>query len=169
MVVVLSWTGIALAAILPVLPFSPVTTRVRAPAVVRAVLPEGWAFFTRDAREARMFVRAWRGGAWVPLTRAPHGEPRNRFGFDRTSRAQGVEAGLLLARVPSGAWRACRGTDAACATAAGAALSLRNTSPSPTLCGDIMVVMRPPVPWAWSRLMEETGMRAHALRVRVTC
>lgn len=77
-------------------------------------LPQGWAFFSRDAREQDLYLWRWSDGRWQPASRAPHGEPRNLFGFARASRSQRAEAAALAGSVPDSLWSDCRAADTQC-------------------------------------------------------
>jgi antimicrobial peptide system SdpA family protein len=131
--------------------------------------PEGWAFFTRDPREARMFVFARDGGGWRSALLAPHGQPHNLMGWNRKSRAQGVEAALLVDGTSREAWRPCEGRLDACLDALGPGMATRNRSPRPTLCGTVAVVYRPPVPWAWLPQRDRVQMPSRILPLEVSC
>src|SRR5438094_1471433 len=71
---------------------------------LQAVVPEGWGFFTRDPREARLLPYVREAGAWRAAREGPHGEPREGFGFNRPARAPGVWLGLLGTSIPAQAW-----------------------------------------------------------------
>jgi antimicrobial peptide system SdpA family protein len=144
----------------------PLYTQIRP--IVRSVIPEGWAFFTRSPREERMAPYVLRDGRWTDVHAAPHAEPQHLFGLNRISRAQGVELGLLYGAVPSTAWTSCRGTDPArCLDGSTIALTLRNLSPDPTICGDVGLVRQEPVPWAWAH--STTVMPIKYARLTVQC
>jgi len=145
------------------LPFS-----TPARALVHMVVPEGWAFFTRDPREERLFPYVQRDGHWVSVHAAPHAEPQHAFGLDRVSRAQGVELGMLFGSVPTPAWTTCASRDLeACLSSAPTGLTIRNTSPDPTICGDAAIVRQEPLPWAWAHTA--TVMPIKFARMVVRC
>src|SRR5438128_10089648 len=62
---------------------------------LQAVVPEGWGFFTRDPREARLlpYVREADGGRAAPGGR--YGGPRNARGSCAADSAQGAALGLI--------------------------------------------------------------------------
>lgn len=168
---VLSGVGGTLAAYAthPVLPFSPLRLPYADKVNPSIWMPEGWAFFTRDAREedTRMFLRE--GGQWRNASEAPHFRPENLFGLDRTSKGQGVELGLLVQKVSSESRRECKEAPIICLERAPAALTIENTAPRPTLCGQVGLVFQKPVPWAWSRAARPVVMPSRILRLEVKC
>jgi antimicrobial peptide system SdpA family protein len=132
-------------------------------------LPEGWAFFTRSPRESDLVSYTRDGsGAWRLALLAPHSEFRNVLGFARASRAQGVEMGTLTGILRKDDWRECRSPVAECLERA-PALAATNVSPVPSLCGDVGLVRRPPVPWAWSGSGREITMPGTVVRLEVAC
>ncbi|MFD7285667.1 SdpA family antimicrobial peptide system protein [Streptomyces sp. NPDC059863] len=119
---------------------------------VRVVTPQGWAFFTKSPRDAKITV--WSedsGGVWRDAMLAPHSEPRNFFGLNRKSRAQGVELGQLQARVKADAWIPCEDRPlATCLAEAKSPIEVNTPVPEPLLCGRIGVTRQEVLPWAWA-------------------
>ncbi|MFI6457949.1 SdpA family antimicrobial peptide system protein [Streptosporangium amethystogenes] len=168
----LGWTALILYVVIGQLP----SAALRLPAqrtvseAARLVAPQGWAFFTKSAREPRETLwRASATGAWQPVTLGPHAEPRNLWGFDRRSRAEGVERGILLAAVPADRWRDCRSEVTGCLGLPGAAVPVRNPSPDPILCGTLEVTRQKPLPWAWADAATHTHMPVSVVRLEVAC
>ena len=137
---------------------------------LQALIPEGWGFFTRDPREARLlpFVRGADG--WRAASEGPNGEAWNAFGFNRAARAQGVEMGLLEFTIPTDAWKDCNEEIAICLDKLPASMPLSNPTPRPTLCGEVGFAHRDTVPWAWAASTpDETAMPSKVVRVNVKC
>lgn len=131
--------------------------------------PEGWAFFTRSAREPKLLTyRRAEGGRWLSADLGPHSLPSNLFGLDRKSRAQGVEIALLLGNIHKDGVVDCRDVITACLEPL-PALPIRNTSPAPSLCGDVGIAQQEPLPWAWSAAAAETTMPSRVVRLSITC
>ncbi|GGZ86760.1 hypothetical protein GCM10010329_03280 [Streptomyces spiroverticillatus] len=147
---------------------------------VANLAPQGWAFFTKSARDAEVLPYGRTGeGSWGSLLLAPHAAPRNAFGLDRGSRSQGIEIALLLDRASEKDWRECgegggSGPDGCLAGSDGGAAAppvrrVENPSPSPTLCGRVALVQEKPVPWAWRDLVPERLTPERLLTLDVTC
>lgn len=163
------WGAIFLFVLVHSLPHNPVGGAIPDRIGIRIFIPEGWAFFTKDPRDRQFQVFSERGGRWVPAMRMPVARPGNLFGIDRAARAQGVELGMILQKVPDAAWAECASDDAVCLRAASADFEIRNDLPTPTLCGRIGIVLREPVPWAWRSSRDEIHMPALAARLRIRC
>jgi antimicrobial peptide system SdpA family protein len=136
---------------------------------IQQLLPQGWAFFTRNPREPDLLLFTLdRDGQWRDAMRPPHAEPRNAFGFARASRTQGVEAGVLISRLTDQRWQECRILPVDCLRRA-PTVTVANPTPKPTVCGDIGLVSQPPVPWAWSRSGRTVTMPSTVIRLVVSC
>ena len=136
--------------------------------------PESWRFFTRNPQEEQVAPYSRTGESWTPAS-SPGGSPRYLFGLDRAGRAQGVELGLLLEGMPKASFRACDDDEApeVCLSKTTKVFRLKNETPRPSLCGQIGVVSKKPVPWAWARLRAVSArtihMPARVLRLEVEC
>ncbi|MEU8204047.1 SdpA family antimicrobial peptide system protein [Streptosporangium sp. NPDC049046] len=136
---------------------------------ITTLTPQGWAFFTKSPREPQIGV--WQPantGGWQDARLGPHSEPRNVLGFNRRSRAQGLELGIMQTSVPADGWTACDGGDvASCLDRATSAVTISNIAPNPIHCGSVGLVQREPLPWAWAG--SDTAMPATVARLEVTC
>lgn len=137
---------------------------------VRRIAPEGWAFFTRDPREARNvpYVRA-ADGDWEEAHAGPHAHPRWAFGLNRSSRAQGVEVGLLYPSIPEEAWQDCDGPPERCLPSVPVTDQVDSDASEPTLCGDVAIVRQELPPWAWSVDGDPPVMPSEVARLEVRC
>lgn len=172
----LGWTTVTVYALHAALPYNPIKLPFADRVDIRLLLPEGWAFFTRDPRDDRMLPYL-RGpeARWARASRTPNFQPQNLFGIDRAARAQGVELGLLMEQAHEARRTACEGEPTVCLESAPVAEKVRNKSPNPTLCGQVGVVFQRAVPWAWSRTNQEKTpekkiiMPSKVLRLDVEC
>jgi antimicrobial peptide system SdpA family protein len=133
--------------------------------------PQGWRFFTRDPQEpgTELYVRS-ADGSWIPNEIGPESKASFLFGLDRRPRAQSIELGKLVTSVESDLYQPCDSAPERCLERmTPLAQSLQNRSPHPTLCGDLAIVRRKPVPWAWARSAETLNMPSTVIRIRVTC
>lgn len=132
----------------------------------RTVLPQGWAFFTKSPRDPDMGAWTETADGWQDARLGRHAE----FGFDRASRAQGVELGVLFYEARDIEPLECEGRTApACLAAAPVSAEVVNPGPSPTLCGRVGIVHESPVPFAWRDLYDTTHIVENALVLEVTC
>jgi antimicrobial peptide system SdpA family protein len=131
--------------------------------VARVLLPEGWAFFTRDPRRPSPVVYTPdRDGRWRP---AP-GRSRGPAGLDRRDRARSGEVAMLMNRLDGAAWTECDHEPAACLATA-RKTETANTATVRTLCGDVGIILQEVLPWAWNDL--PTVLPSRVARLTVTC
>lgn len=164
------WTVILGYSIHAALPINAIELPFGESVYARLWLPQGWKFFTRDPREddIKAFIRK-REGEWTNAMNGPNGSPSNFFGVSRVSRAQGIELGLLTTAVRKSAWQPCKEEPESCLEAASPLASMKNITPKPTLCGEVGLVLQPPVPWAWSKSADEITMPSKVIRIVVQC
>ncbi|MFI0774749.1 SdpA family antimicrobial peptide system protein [Streptomyces sp. NPDC021212] len=137
---------------------------------VTNMAPQGWAFFTKSPREAELVPYKKVRDSWKRNSLTPHSSPRNAFGLNRRSRAQGVEIALLLSAARKGDWHQCADSRQQCLTNYGApARRIHNRSPEPILCGTIGLLEEKPTPWAWRDLMPEPHSPERVMVLEVTC
>ncbi|WP_164878204.1 SdpA family antimicrobial peptide system protein [Microbacterium enclense] len=142
-----------------------VQSQVRA---AQAIAPQGWAFFTKSPRGPVPTAYRWDGDEWVSADRGPNAQLRWAFGLNRESRLTEFDMQTALAEVDESWWRDCPGRhdDAEC---------LSDTAPRPVasvghdlrLCGEVGLVRREPVPWAYREYVERTA--GQSLRLTVDC
>lgn len=131
--------------------------------VARALVPEGWAFFTRDPRRpSPVAYTTDRDGRW----RLAPGRSRGPAGLDKRDRARSAEIALLMDRLTGTAWTKCDREPAACLATA-RETETANTATVRTLCGDVGIVLQEVLPWAWNDL--PTVLPSRVARLTVTC
>ncbi|MDH6229326.1 MULTISPECIES: SdpA family antimicrobial peptide system protein [Streptomyces] len=135
------------------------------------ITPQGWAFFTKSAKDPQYAPYRMTDGTWRSAALTPHSKPSNFFGFDRASRSQGIEVALLLHQ-DNVRWTPCGDTstvDSCLRNAATEAVSTTNPSPSPTLCGRASVIEMKPVRWAWRHFSSERHTPERAAVWEISC
>lgn len=136
--------------------------------VVRAILPEGWRFFTKNGEEDNTFVYAHVGNEWVSAIEESPTSLHFLLGANRTGRYRGVEMGLITAALGKTAWTSCSGDPVSCLSEL-PVTSIGPVSNRPTLCHELGLVQQPPVPWAWARSQRPVVMPSKVARVVVSC
>lgn len=136
--------------------------------VVRTYVPQGWAFFTRDAREDRTRVFTLSDGTWH-LEGGPNGEPRYAFGLRRYARVQMGELNELVRLTDDDAWTECSGGWSDCLDESREVVRVTNPVAAPSLCGEVGAVTYEPVPWAWAASVGPEDMPARTVRWQVSC
>lgn len=137
---------------------------------MREVLPQGWAFFTRDPREAprEAYVKNEQG-RFVPATPGSNGDAVNLFGLSRRSRAQSIEMGMLIKEVAGSDWTRCRVDPGVCLADLPVIATVESRYPGGSLCGAVGLVEQRFVPWAWQEADEPIEMPSRVARLWVKC
>lgn len=134
----------------------------------QTIAPQGWAFFTKSPRGPVPTAYRWDGGEWVSADRGPNAQPRWAFGLNRESRLTEFDVQTALAEVDESWWLDCpRGDDDAACLTASAARPVASVGHDLRLCGEIGIVRREPVPWAYREFVERSA--GQALRLTVAC
>lgn len=139
--------------------------------VVRSIAPQGWSFFTRDARSANF--SAWRLTSSDKSVSAARlvDEQASWAGLNRIGRV--IDSQLMdLSGSLEGRWIACPTTSVnltACLTDASKAdeFRVRLRASSAQYCGPLLLVREEPIPWGYRNLVTE-GRRS-AAHVLVDC
>lgn len=166
-VVALGWGITAALAFVNSVTDSPLKPRPRDRTNIMTVLPEGWGFFTRDPREAHTFLYRRSDAGWEHVSQR-HADAANYFGFARLARVKMVETAALLDQVPSSRWSQFPAGAEPLALEL-QAVKVSNPAINPLLCGELLVVERPPVPWAWSTARVPVRMAGRAVGLSVAC
>lgn len=110
--------------------------------------PQGWAFYSKNPRESTYRVVYTKTGK--SATQFPNASPSNYFGFTREGRAQGIEAGRLVAGLHESKWMKTEDNPIEFGRHL-KPIKIKNDLQKPTLKGDILVYYEQPVPWNWAK------------------
>lgn len=139
--------------------------------IVQAFSPQGWAFFTRDPREAwhHTFTIDERNRLQPADVADYRGAPWR--GVDRTLRNRGIMTEQVAAQVPKDAWQPCRDTPRLClmdyqGPVVEAVLSANDTT---GLCGRLLIQEASTVPWAWRTSYQRVSNPSRIVVVNVRC
>lgn len=136
---------------------------------VNAIVPEGWAFFTKTPRTPEVLVFQRRADMTWRDVHAARLSEAGWLNLSRNARAQGVEIGLLLHGVPNDAWVACDEAVQGCLAGAPLSRTVRNVVAKPTVCGDVVFAQRKRVPWSFRRSTTPDDMPSIVVRLDVSC
>jgi antimicrobial peptide system SdpA family protein len=118
----------------------------------RSLLPEGFAFFTRDPREFQIVLYT-KDKIEVDLH---NGSPKFWFGLKRYPRAFNVELGQIFPVIAKKDWYNCQSGDMQCLNDDLLPLYvIKSEFPAPLILGDYYVRISDPIPWAWANTFNE--------------
>jgi len=163
------WTVATAYSVHPLLPANPIHLPLEENNFLIRLLPQGWAFFTRDPKslDSHAFVRS-PDAFWTPVPGPPRWWPYTPT-FSRRWKIPAVEIGLILDGLYDPQWQPCQDRPTDCLDSAPVVTPVENIRSRPVLCGEVGIVRQPPVPWAWSQTSDETIMPSDVLRLQVSC
>lgn len=165
------WGGVFVFALVGSTPDNPHRFSERGRVNLIAVLPEGWAFFTRDPKEPDYYVYQ-RSGAELTPVGVTNADPSNLFGLVRNLGTHSIQLAMLLQRIPESAWHPCESAPEVCLNdpaITDQVWSVSNPFLHPTLCGPLLARKQAPVPWAWGASRETIIMPSELLALDVSC
>ncbi len=131
-----------------------------------AIAPQFWGYFASPL-EDRMELFRLRSGRWVKAD-FPLSSPRNLFGLRRGPVLHGSELRTLLSEAPL-RWSEASLPQGELPEAASPGVPVRNLARRPELCGEVLVLERTPIPWAWGGSRRPVSMPVRYARLDVQC
>ncbi len=124
---------------------------------LKTFFPEGWAFFTRNAKEDYLDAYKFSDGHLYIIPGQRQAEIPNLFGLKRDSRAISVEYAYLLSKIKSentdSLWTECYFSDVDSLIRINKIKSynVMNFTNDPFLVDTVFIISQRTVPWAWSK------------------
>lgn len=138
------------------------------PRVVATLLPQGWGFFTRDAREATYTLWSRTSSGWSDTELSRETRAGYAFGADRAGRMVGVDLDYLVGRLDEKRWVKCSvGETASCLSEVKTATKVSLRAAQRDVCGVRGLVRASAVPWAYARFTREA--RTEVQVVEISC
>lgn len=133
------------------------------------IVPQGWAFFTRDPREAQITIYKIKNDSILKPYPQRHSSFNNFFGLKRTSSKILTELQLIKLKTSDSLYSDMKWNYQAHKYAKHTTKSFQyeNEVFDPILLGDFIVVYQKPVPWAWSKSMKEIEMPSKVIRYKI--
>ena len=141
---------------------------------VRITLPQGWAFFTKNAREDVFdLYRLNKSNQLIKIREARQASTLNMFGLKRTARAMGLEFSRIVQKVPAKDsvfgidYPDVPSVEKAIKEGSIKAIEISTSEKRPLLLGYIVIIKRKVIPWAWSSNYSEINYPINILFVNV--
>lgn len=168
-IVTFAWTAVIVGVGLTFASESPFWEMSKLRNQVVYLMPQGWAFFTRDPQEATDSVYEHGSAEWRKVAEF-RARSRSIGELFQRARIIHVELAHVLTQVRSNEWTQCVDGVASC-TARGSHshVVVENRSSFRNLCGSYLVERQPPVPWAWSSSRLELYMPSRIVQLDVRC
>lgn len=123
--------------------------------VVAELLPQGWAFFTRDPREPYVSLYQQQEQKWEQFNSTTVAGSEHLFGLDRSARTENYEIDVITSAIPPEEWAGCEEEPITyCLPESPVpSMSVQAHGEGLRFCGVIAVTTQEPVPWAWADLI----------------
>lgn len=141
---------------------SPATRRLQ----MLVLAPQFWGYFSEPLQD-RTEVYRLRGGTWVKAD-FPLSSPRNLLGLGRGPLLHSSELRSLMSEAPL-RWAEARAPESEVPEVASPPVPVRNLARQPQLCGEVLLLERSPVPWAWAGSRRTVSMPLRYARLDVQC
>lgn len=134
---------------------------------INSVAAQQFAFFTKDPKSE--FIAPF-SGEGDSLLATPQGDPNNLYGLSRKQRAQGPEISNLANKLTA-KFHDCGPTVEDCFRAAqsGTMHKINNTSPIPTACGEVVLIIVKPIPYEYRNEIDYMFEGSKSLKLLVDC
>lgn len=156
--------------VLVALPKTVLTSSWDSQGQLKAALPQGWAFFTRDPQASALMLYEARNQGAHRADSLPQSLPGNAFGLLRGQRSQDTEKAILSSEVKS--WTECGGMlPDACVEAArsAGAEAIDGVRRAPNFCGQFVVALSVPTPFPFRNVTPGEFRLTSAALVDVKC
>lgn len=132
-------------------------------------IPQGWAFFTRDPREAQITIYKIENDSILKPYPQRHSSFINLFGLKRTSSKVLTELQLLKLKAPDSLYSDVKWNYQINRFAKFTAkdYEYKNEIFDPILLGNFIIVYQKPVPWAWSKSIKKIKMPSKVIRLKI--
>jgi antimicrobial peptide system SdpA family protein len=145
---------------------SPLRPSVAGRTQMLAIAPQFWSYFAAP-RDKSLEVFRWRNQRWERAD-APLAAMVNVFGLRRTTMNHGAEFRRLVEQVGDG-WTSANLAVAQFPDPGEERVAVRNLARRPQLCGDVLIVERQAVPWAWARSSTRVELPTRFARLDIQC
>lgn len=152
-------------------PFNPIQGKLKFVKTIFNVTPQGWAFFTRDAREVQVYIYKIENSTLTKVNQK-HSNFDNFIGLSRKVSKLAIEMENVTGKIikkniaTQTTWNYDANITGKIPTKI---LTVENPIKSPILCGDYLIVYHEIPPWAWSTSRKKLKMPAEVIKLKILC
>jgi len=150
---------------------NPIKLNVNLENKIFTFVPQGWAFFTRNPREAQIVLYKRNEFNKFEEIDQRHACIGNLFGLNRSASKIMSELQLIKNKTNDSLYKNTQWnyqnniyTDVSIK-----AVSVKNQMKNPILCGEYIVIFQKAVPWAWCKSLYKIKMPAKIMKLNITC
>lgn len=133
--------------------------------------PQGWAFFTRNPREAQVIIYTKNTKNHYEEIQQRHSSYKNLFGLKRNASKIMSEMQFIKAKINDTLYKNTKWNFQSniYSNKKLEIITIDNQMKNPLLCGEYFIVYQKAVPWAWSSSIEKIKMPAKIIRLKINC
>jgi len=151
-------------------PFNPIQHKLDFVKEIYTYTPQGWAFFTRDAREEQVYIYEIDEEGELKKINQKHANTDNFFGISRKVSKMFAEVDIITSMIGKKkfyitTWNYDKNSYGEIPDNF---VEVKNPIKHPVLCGDYLLVYHKIAPWAWSN-NSKIKMPAKVIKIRVQC
>lgn len=152
-------------------PFNPIQNKLKVVKTIFNITPQGWAFFTKDAREEQVYIYKIVGKKLYKINQK-HANFDNFLGLSRQVSKLAIEVENVMGKVikknvaTSTYWNYDENVIGLIPINN---IEITNPITNPMLCGEYLFVYHKNVPWAWYSSNKNLKMPAKVIKIKVLC
>lgn len=167
-IIALVWGFVINLLIVSFAPYNPLTPSKSFRLELSLLAPQGWAFFTRNAREPNTFVYKKRKDKLVLIDFQKNSSRQNGYGVSRNARLLSVEITELLKQIDTSKWSSSSRASLTNQCNSAKTVEVVNYSVNPILKDTILIESREKIPWAWIKSYDKITMSSKTIKLYVT-
>ena len=145
---------------------NPIKTRFASFQILQNILPQGWAFFTKNAREAPIEVYQYSNSRVIIHPEHRQASLTNLLGFKRNARSMSVEFSYLMDKIENVKWSKYPQGKIIIHKPF---FDVDNLNKTPILNDTILLMKTNPIPWAWSKNRTRVKYPYEIIRLNIRC
>ncbi|MBN8640855.1 MAG: SdpA family antimicrobial peptide system protein [Flavobacteriales bacterium] len=162
------WTFCIQVLLVSFAPYNPLTPSKKFKVDVSLLAPQGWAFFTRNAREPNLYIYMKDKSNKIKVVDfQKNTSSSNLFGISRSARTLSVEIGEILKQVDTSSWSKSSKISIEQQYKQSKAIEVTNKMVNPELKDTIFLEYREKTPWAWIKSYDEIKMPSKTIKLYV--
>ncbi len=169
---IILWSVLGISAFLGVIPKTPLKISPQLKANLKILLPERWAFFTKNPKEQYVYllVQEDTTDGFKLHKNFPNSNKNNFFGIVNNQKAVGLEYGILSSKIPEDLWYEYNdGEDVRKILTQDTIKTLEIDTPlkEPILIGEVVFLLLEPVPYEWRNSVNQYKMPCRFVKLHI--
>ncbi|MGJ8745456.1 SdpA family antimicrobial peptide system protein [Polaribacter sp.] len=138
---------------------------------ISRIMPQNWPFFTRDFNEAELLLYKKNNHQKYQIVNLNYNHYSNSFGLKKKSKKIIQELTFLKRELHDSLFISTEGNHRIGLLGAipDKIINIKNHMLAPILCGEYVLFLEEPIPWAWIESKNILKMPSKAIRLNIQC